>query len=75
MVANLASLASHADPSYLNCILVQRNLFLQVDDALPSIALNANESREILWGKTKLGFQVNKLFNLVSPSLSSSNLA
>ena len=49
-------------------------MFLQVDDTLPSIALNANESREILWGKTKLGFQVNKLFNLVSPNLSSSNL-
>jgi glycoprotein-N-acetylgalactosamine 3-beta-galactosyltransferase len=30
-----------------------------VNDTLPSIAINATESREILWGKTKLGFQVN----------------
>ena len=30
----------------------------QVNESLPSIALNVNESREILWGKTKLGFQV-----------------
>jgi len=30
-----------------------------VNDTLPSIAINATESREILWGKTKLGFKVN----------------
>jgi len=32
-----------------------------VDDTLPSIAINATENREILWGKTKLGFQVDTL--------------
>jgi glycoprotein-N-acetylgalactosamine 3-beta-galactosyltransferase len=33
-----------------------------VDDNLPSIAITANESRSILWGKTKLGFQVKIVF-------------
>ena len=29
------------------------------NDTLPSIAFQGNESRSILWGKTKLGFQVS----------------
>jgi hypothetical protein len=33
------------------------------DDSLPSIAYNATESRHILWGKTKLGFQVRYRFH------------
>ena len=28
------------------------------NDSLPSIAFPGNESRSILWGKTKFGFQV-----------------
>ncbi len=31
------------------------------NDTLPSIAYKGNESRNILWGKTKLGFQVKLL--------------
>jgi len=30
------------------------------NDTLPSIAFQGNESRSILWGKTKLGFQVQR---------------
>ena len=37
-------------------------IIFQVNESLPSIALHVNESREILWGKTKLEFQVDRKY-------------